>query len=250
MQADQRILLYGASNLWLSRKAALSEIRARFEGNLEIGLACGPGRSYGLDAGNPWNRYRALKTIDFELPTPKPAQSWALLTDVGNDIAYQQRPDTIVDWMGNLATQLEKRGYQIMVTGLPVETLTRVPPWMFKLLAWIYYSKRGLQQQELNQALWDVEGGLRELCEKRGYPFISTQAHWFGIDHFHLRPSFNREYWTTILDRYQPVASQIVKPRIPILRGLEPREYWQLGKLRKGREYYDSVVPESKLWVR
>ena len=55
-----RILLYGASNLWISRRAALTEIRKRFPGYLEIGLAPGPGRSYGLRAGNPLIRYEAL----------------------------------------------------------------------------------------------------------------------------------------------------------------------------------------------
>ena len=250
MPADQRILLYGASNLWLSRKAALSEIRARFEGQLEIGLACGPGRSYGLDAGNPLNRYRALKSIDFELPTPQPNKCWALLTDVGNDIAYQQSPDTIIAWMGDLAAFLEKRGYKIRMTGLPAETLSTVPPWMFKLLAWLYYSKRDLQQSELNQALWDVEGGLQELCEKRGYPFIPTQPHWFGIDHFHLRPSCNREYWNTNLQHHPRLTEHKVRAKIPLVKGLEPQKYWLVGKEKVGREVYDSVVPDAKLWVR
>ena len=60
-----RVHLYGASNLWFSRRAALAAIRRRFEGPLELGLACGPGRSYGLRAGNPLLTYRPLREVEF-----------------------------------------------------------------------------------------------------------------------------------------------------------------------------------------
>jgi hypothetical protein len=242
-----RIHLYGASNLWLSRGAALTAVRRRFEGPLEIGLACGPGRSYGLRAGNPLARYLPLREVEFPSPAPP---TLAVLSDVGNDIVYSQPPDTILVWVGELAGRLESQGAEVLLTGLPLESLRALPGWLFSALRSLYYAGQKLTQGELMQRLLDLEGGLQTLARERGYLFLPTQPEWYGFDRFHLRSKSYSACWEGWLERLQPDLGFQGQPTWRQLWQLKPQTYWYRGRPRQAAGEYDEVLPLTRVWVR
>lgn len=247
--ATQRVQLFGASNLWLSRRSALAAVRCRFQGPLEIGLACGPGRSYGLTAGNPLVRYPALKGIDFAAPHGG-GTVLAILTDIGNDIAYNQTPETTLAWVTELSTCLETEGAEVVLTGLPVESLKSLPWWLFTLLRTFYYAGQKVTQDEVLQRLADVEGGLEDMARQRGYLFLPTDSGWYGFDHFHLRRAYHDACWNQWMERLRPVIVEVPRPSWNQIRQLRPREYWYRGEPRSSLGEYDSVLPETKIFVR
>ena len=240
-----RIHLYGASNLWLSRRAALSSVRRRFDGPLEIGLACGPGRSYGLRAGNPLVTYRPLREVEF----PQAPQI-AVLSDVGNDIAYSQRPDTTAGWVADLAARLEAQGSEIVLTGVPVESLKGLPDWMFWLLKTLYYAGQKANKFEVLQRLVDLEGALEELARSRGYLFLPVDTHWYGFDRFHLRRAHYHACWECWMERLRPDLGFQGEPTWNSMWNLKPSQYWYRGRESRGRGEYDNVLTQTKLWVR
>lgn len=240
-----RVHLYGASNLWLSRRAALAAVRRRFEGPLEIGLACGPGRSYGLRAGNPLATYRPLREIEF----PHPPQL-AILTDVGNDIAYSQRPDTTAGWVAQLATRLQTQGAQVVVTGLPLESLKGLPDWLFWLLRTFYYANQKATKLDLLQRLADLEGALREMAQERGYLFLPVDPSWYGLDRFHLHSARYYDCWECWMERLRPDLGFQGEPTWCALWSLKPAVYWYRGRESQAAGEYDGVLRQTKLWVR
>lgn len=240
-----RVHLYGASNLWFSRRAALAAIRRRFEGPLELGLACGPGRSYGLRAGNPLLTYRPLREVEF----PQSPQL-AILSDIGNDIAYSQRPDTTSGWVAELAARLEARGSEVVLTGVPVESLRGLPDWLFWLLRTLYYAGQKATKQDILQRLADLDGGLRELASARGYLFLPVDSRWYGFDRFHLRRDRHADCWETWTERLRPALTESQLPTWRSVWGLRPDQYWRRGKELAGLGEYDNILAQTKLWVR
>ena len=248
-KATQRVQLFGASNLWLSRRAALAAVRRRFQGPLEIGLACGPGRSYGLTAGNPLVRYGALRDVDFQSTGPA-ASDLAILTDVGNDIAYNQTPETALAWIADFSERLEAEGAEVVLTGVPVESLRGLPWWLFFVLRTLYYAGQKVTQDDVLQRLADVEGGLRDLATQRGYLFLPTDPVWYGFDRFHLRSAHYDACWNQWLERLRPTVSESGPPTWNQIRQLRPNEYWYRGQPRSSQGEYDKVMAETRIFVR
>lgn len=250
-QKTHRILLYGASNLWLSRRAALTELRRRFEGTLQIGLALGPGRSYGLNAGNPLIRYEALSQVDFGFGAESVnGRKLAFITDIGNDIAYSQRPERIVAWVRELTQRLESQGFEVMVGGVPAESLALIHPTLFKTCAKLYYPEGNLSKDQITRDLEELEYGIQELCAKKSYPHFGLSSDWYGLDRFHLKRRARIAYWRSLLStipertRYRSTWSYAIR------RPLFPERYWLVGKEKMGQSRYLDLVPDSITLVR
>lgn len=245
---DQRIFLFGASNLWFSRHAALTEVRRRFPGRLEIGLACGPGRAYGVTAGNPIARYHPLKDIAFSDRSDAP--TLAVLTDIGNDIAYGQLPQQVILWVEALAHRLESQGVEVVVTGVPAESLKRLPTWMFFVLRKLYFTGSPISQSAVNDRLHELQQGLQDLCQQRGLQFLDIDSSWYGPDRFHLRPVAMEGCWRQWLSRLSPQDSPVEPMSWARTAHLRPADYWLFGKPKGGRGFYPQFMDEADLIVR
>ena len=247
MKEMQRIHLYGASNLWLSRRAALAGLRARFEGPLEVGLACGPGRSYGVKAGNPLVRYLALRST--ELP---PDPDLAILTDVGNDIAYGQNPGDVLGWIEELTTRLGRsRKTSLVITGTPLESLRLIPQWFFPLLRSVLYPSSTITQERVLKSLEEITAGVKVLAQQRGYQYLEPDARWYGLDHVHLDRAHYGPCWETWLEQIRPRQGPLGPwPGWWRTLGMVPAHCWVLGREQRCLGDYSDVLPGMKLIVR
>lgn len=247
---NHRILLYGASNLWLSRRAALTALRRRFQGSLEIGLALGPGRSYGLRAGNPLVRYVPLQEVEFDFGAPVNGHKIAFITDVGNDIAYSQPPERIVGWVGSLAQKLHNQGYQVMVGGIPTKSLRTIDPRLFAAVARLYYPQGGASLALINRNLEELELRLQDLCAEQGYPYCDLETGWYSYDRFHLRRASRDEYWSRLLAPFPERAVFTSTWSVAIRRPFFPARYWLAGREFHGGGEYRALVPDGVVRVR
>lgn len=250
MSAAAQIALYGASNLWLSRGAALQQLRSRFDGFLEIGLANGPGRSYGLRAGNPLVRYEPLSAVRFFTESAQAPQRLAFITDIGNDIAYAQPPRRVLAWVADLAAELERDGYQLIVGGVPRESLESIDPRVFQAIAKVYYPQGTISKDHLTAQLEELETGLAQLCRERGYQHPSLDNRWYSMDRFHLKLSSTHDYWRSLLSSFPRALEPSHLPLWSSVRPLFPERYWLLGRERAGRSLYQDLAPQSRVWVK
>lgn len=206
----QRVWFFGASNLWLSRRTAIAASRRRIQGPLEIGLACGPGRSYGLVAGNLMARYPPLREVTFPQSDRVPTLAW--IGDVGNDLVYGQSPATTLGWVAELADRLQASGAQVVLTGLPEQSLQELPRWLFWLACRLYYSGREIAYETMLGRVEELETGLRRLATERGLPFFATEPWWYGWDRFHLKSSGHQPCWETWWDHLSPAIAPFRLP--------------------------------------
>lgn len=247
---NSNILLYGASNLWLSRRAALSQLRSRFSGHLRIGMANGPGRSYGLRAGNPLVRYQPLCSVRFDFEQIAATHRLAVITDVGNDIAYAQAPQRVLEWVARLTADLESQGYRIIVGGVPRRSLERIHPGLFRAIAKLYYPQGSISKEHVIEQLSEVEGGLATLCRERGYRHPPVNSDWYSLDRFHLKLSSTDAYWHSLLEDYPLLSGGAAPSFRQALRPLFPDRYWLCGKERRGEGIYRDMVANALIWVK
>lgn len=237
--------LYGASNLWLSRGAALAALRCRFEGPLEVGLACGPGRSYGVPAGNLLVRYLPLRLVRF----PHSPQL-AILSDAGNDIAYGQRPELPFRWMTEMAERLEREGAQVVLTGTPLENLQSMPEWLFLAARSLLYPGSRMSRDSVLQALEELRGSLQALARQRGYLYLSPDPSWYGLDRIHLNFSCHDSCWERWLGAVVPGSAPPGRRPGPLrLLRLRPAHCWVLGREWRGPGEYTGLLPATRVTV-
>lgn len=190
-----RVALLGASNLSLSLAYALPHLVGRFAGrDLSIYVAHGPGRSYGSEAGALWLRFKGLAGCGLiealesgrEAGGPR-AETWALLTDVGNDILYRTGAERLVSWVEEITRRLLALGARVGITALPLESVEAIAALKYRLLRPVFFPFRPMALAEVIAQMRAIQARLGELARTPGVRVLPTRASWYGFDHFHLR---------------------------------------------------------------
>ena len=231
-----RVVLLGASNLTRGISTAIETARLILGARLEVSAAMGHGRSYGMRSRvlvrslpgivecGLWD---ALAGGDSALPT------YALITDVGNDILYGAEPERIVEWVARCIDRLGKHHARIVVTQLPMDTIKSLPGWKYRLVrAVLFPGCRVTYEQALDRA-GELDDRLRELATRREVCSIDMDRAWYGFDPIHIRMRFWPQAWGRILggwnDQARPIAAGNSLRRWATLRRAMPERWWLMG---------------------
>ena len=240
MQTSQsepaRAVLLGASNLTIGLRHALAAASARLGAPLEALAALGRGRSYGTDS---WFLCRRLPGISScglwrALRTGEPRSTWALVTDVGNDLPYGATPTSILEWVEQALDRLEAAGARTVITSLPLDNLRRIPAWQFELWRKLIFPLHRTSREAILARAEDLDAGLRALARLRGLALVEHQRSWYGADPIHVRRSQRSSAWSAILAPWGAQAPRTSRPSVPPPWVLVPERRWILG-LEGGR---------------
>ena len=189
-----RLVLLGASNLFLAFPAALRHALGRLAGSeVSIYAAHGPGRSYGVEAGVPGLKFTGiarsglLEAVERDHEAHGAAPTAALLTDIGNDILYRSGVDRILGWVEEIAIRLQALGASMAIPSLPCESIEALPAWKFRVIRSLVYPFRPMAREEVLRQVREVQERLEELGRHRDVPILPTRSEWYGFDHVHLR---------------------------------------------------------------
>lgn len=228
----KRVVLLGASNLTRSFSTVVETIRLLWGEPVEIFSALGHGRSYGLTTrvlGRelpgilPCGLWRALDAAP-------PAPTYALVTDIGNDLIYGARVETIVEWISTCFDRLAAHQSTITTTELPLSTLRSLSPRKFRLLSALLFPGRRFSQEELLHRAEALNEQLVALAAERRIRVISPENTWYGGDPIHYRrPRWNAAF-EALLGPWRPAERTPTPPR---------------GSLRRFL-YLRTRVPESR----
>ena len=217
-----RAVLLGASNLQVSLPVVVDHLRHAAAGPVDVLAAAGHGRSYGA-----WSRYLYVRRLPGiaasglweALAGRPPAPTVALLTDVGNDLAYGETPETIARWIETCLEGLERLGAGTVCTLLPLASLEKMSRLRYYAARTILFPGRGVAWQTLMARARELDGRLRILARERGTCLVEPEAAWYGIDPIHFRRSSRREIWDRILSQW-PLDRPAGEPSRRALRGL------------------------------
>ncbi len=224
-----RVVLLGASNLKMGFPAALSRLRGGVESPLEILAALGHGRSYGM-----WSQILGIRQLPGivdcglwqDLDHRAPLPTFALLTDVGNDLLYGASAPQIAGWVGTCLERLAERGAETVLTLLPLASLEKVSPFRYHLVRSILFpGRRAVSWDALLDSVRELNERLRQLGLAHGARLVEPPSSWYGIDPIHLRRNMRHEAWTRILHhpRLPREGSLAGGGRLPLFGAAEMR---------------------------
>ncbi len=162
MTARQQFAFFGASNLALSREAAIQAAARRSSGPLDLVFADGFGRSYVAESsvlGRVLPGIGACGALD-ALEGSAPLS--AVVTDVGNDLAYGRTSAEVLDAVAGVLTRLAALKARVVVTGLPLAPLHATSPRAFRFFSRLFFPQRRIARAE------GLPGGLQQSLEAFG----------------------------------------------------------------------------------
>lgn len=183
-----RIILIGASNLTLSLRMIIEHIQKGIGGPSEILVAAGHGRSYGLSSqvlirGLPgivqcglWNQLGGRTNLP----------SYALVTDIGNDIPYGVEPEKILQWVTWCTDQLTKISAQIVITNLPIYSIESLSNRRFQFFRRLFFPSCTLSKTEVVSRARALYQGLTILAQQKRFTLCEQNRQWMGVDGFHI----------------------------------------------------------------
>lgn len=184
------VIALGASNLSRGLPRLLSVARARCGGPVDLVVAAGHGRSYGVTSRVGVRRLPSIlwsglwRALD-RLAASPPA--CGLVTDIGNDLLYGFAPEQTAGWVEECLTRLAARGVRLAVTRLPLESVARVGPLREWLLKTVYVPGCRLSRQRLVQSAEQLDALVVAAARRHGAAVVDQPGAWYGFDSIHVR---------------------------------------------------------------
>lgn len=191
----------GASNLTRGFGTVVSTARAVWSPDVEIVAALGHGRSYGADSFFLGRKLPGILESGLwrHLDQAPPRPTRALVTDVGNDVAYGASADQILAWADEAIVRLMRVTSDITLTNLPLTSLRRLSPLKFLVFRSILIPSCRLSFEQVVDTAERVDAGLVTLAARRRVKFVRLRPEWYGFDPIHIRPSLWHSAWCEIL---------------------------------------------------
>jgi hypothetical protein len=235
------VVLIGASNLTKCIATVLDCAHHAWGGPLEVLTAFGHGRSYG----------QASRIFGRQLPGILQCELWtslalsperpttALVTDIGNDILYEQPVDRIVEWVEACLDRLAAARAETVVTLLPVENLGHISRVRFTLMRSMLVPRCRLNLATMTERAIAVNEAVRRLAEERRFIVVPQRREWYGFDPIHIRFSQRRPAWNEILGGWSNswqarprLAASLVRTAAVRLSVPHERRLWGLVQRR------------------
>lgn len=196
-----RVIVHGASNVTIGLPTVVRLIHSGFDGPVQIDIADGHGRSYGIGTsvllrGLPGHTMRPI-------PPAAPAnKTSAILTDIGNDLVYSIPVTQIAEWVWARAEQLVELGAELVLTELPLESIATLSKTRFAFFRTLFFPGSTVEFSELREAAQQLNESVREIASALNAKLVVPQAAWYGFDPIHIRRSARRDAWTHIMNTW------------------------------------------------
>jgi hypothetical protein len=239
MDSRAQIILLGGSNLARGISTIVEIARQTVGGGADFLIAKGHGRSYGkrstiVGRGLPGIIECGLwDALDMDEGRP----TFALITDIGNDVAYGAPVVAIADWVKSCMERLAAARARTVVTPLPMESLRRLSPWRYKLARSIMFPGARFSLEEALGRCLELDELVRAVAATRDVRLVEQKGSWYGLDPIHIRMRHHAAAWTHIMSAWldgdaPPRAIHRSVRRSLKLRTLTPQRWWLLGSPR------------------
>lgn len=207
------VIVLGASNVSRGLARLVATVRARSGGPVDLVVAAGHGRAYGVNS-RVW--MRRLPSIvgcglwDSPAVTGGRAEPpLALVTDVGNELLYGLGVAQVAGAVREAARRLADHGATIVITGLPLASIAGVGPVRYRALKTLFVPGCQLPLAVLKEAAIWLDEELRALAADVGGTYVEQPGAWYGIDAIHVRRRCLDRLWGNVADAWNwPAAGQ------------------------------------------
>ena len=224
----RKVVMLGASNLSRAFPIAVSLSQQVFEGPLAFYVAKGHGRSYGQESSCLGKKNSGIFSCDVwrALEQEKSMPISAVMTDIGNDLAYEVPVETVVQWVEECVDRLLALRAQIVISDLPLEVLREVGSLRYRCFRTLLFPACQLDWNEMLHRAELLSQRLNELANRREIPVFSVPEQWYGLDPIHPRRRHLPELWSELLRLISSHDFNSVSP------SFSWRWSWRLRRLR------------------
>lgn len=214
-RARQRAVLLGASNLTRGISTVVDTARQILGAPLEVLAALGHGRSYGMRSSVLGRRLPGILQCGLwnALDALPPANTVALITDVGNDILYGASVASILEWVEECVDRLERCAapaeVPIVLTLPPTENVVALSAWRYRIIRTCAFPGCRLSRNDAFSRAKQLDAGLQELAARRGARAVRPRSAWYGFDPIHIRRGHWPAAWNEILTGWSDEARAI-----------------------------------------
>jgi len=205
-----RVVVLGASNIARGISTVVETARQVLGGPIDLLAAFGHGRSYGVESRMFGRSLVGITRCGLweALADEPPRPTWALLTDVGNDILYGARPELIASWVEQCLDRLKAVDARVVMTALPLENIEGVPERRVRLMRSVLFPRCRLAPSEILHRARELDQRLRELAAARGCELRFFRAAWYGVDPIHVKMCHWGSAWGEILADWAPAGKK------------------------------------------
>ena len=224
-------MLLGASNLTAGFHDVLKTAADLLGAPLEVHAALGRGRSYGAASTFLARRMGGIAGCGLwpALARGTPRATFALLTDVGNDLPFGAAPRTILGWIEQALDRLQAVEARTVITTLPLANVLRLPAWEFELWRRVMFPFHRIERSAVLEGAVLVDQGLRRLASERGLALVEPAPDWYGRDPIHIARARRALAWRRVLEGWGVSAQGARLPKLPPTWTLAPAQRWILG---------------------
>lgn len=211
----ERVVILGASNVSRSIETLVGLSRQLHAGPLEILVAAGHGRSYGNWSSILGRSLPAIRQCGLWEPFDRAPDTatWALVTDIGNDLLYEKPPERIAAWVEDCLTRLTSRGARVVMTELPLANLQGLSAARFRFFRTLFVPGCRLSQQELAERAHRLNELLLQLAESLRISVVASRSDWYGLDPIHIRYRHVRRAWSEVLAQWNRASNSARRSR-------------------------------------
>lgn len=246
-----RVVALGASNLTRGFGTVVSAARATWGRDIEIVAALGHGRSYGADSCFLARRLPGILDSGLwrHLETAPSRPTRALVTDVGNDIAYGFSADQILGWVDEAIGRLMRVTRDVTLTDLPLASMRRLSPLKYRAFRSILMPSCQMSLEQVLATAERVDRALVSLASSRGVKLVRLKPEWYGFDPIHIRPSLWNPAWREIIDAVS--ASENGRSTLEQWRLylMPPERQWLFGAERVTPQIGVPLPAGGRVWL-
>lgn len=199
-----RLILLGASNLTLSRRLVISLMQQHLGGPSEVMIAAGHGRAYSISSQVLLRGIPGIAESELWLQLEKLecCSTYALLTDIGNDILFGVPPEKILRSVEWCVARLQKQSAQIVVTNLPIASIEQLTERSYMFFRNLFYPFCKLRRAEMLCRVQGVYTGLLAMADRLHFKLCEQHPTWFGSDGIHVNYWQREAFYRTLLEQF------------------------------------------------
>lgn len=235
------MVVLGGSNVSRGISIIVETARQIVGSPVDFFIAMGHGRSYGMRSRLMGRGLPGIKESGLwdALDADGSPETFALVTDVGNDVAYGAPVPEISRWVEWCLMRLTRRNANVVMTALPMCTLERLSPLHFYLTKTIFFPFRPIDMDKALGRAAELDKGLQVLGQAHGAHLADQDPAWYGLDPIHIRMRDLPAAWGRILSPWNGGRGPAEPARASVSRWLRlrlqtPPQWWLFG-LKLGR---------------
>jgi hypothetical protein len=252
-----RVVVLGASNVTRGISTIVETAQLAVGGPIDLYAAFGHGRSLGLytrvlgrglcsllDAG----LWRELDN------RPRPDASFALVTDIGNDLMYEVKPEIISRWVEKILEKCQSVARRVVVTELPLASIERLGPRRFAILRSIIFPRCRLTLADARTRALEINDAVHQAAAQYDATVVSHDGSWYGLDPIHVRRVDFSRAWSQVLRSWNADENQAARARGSLRRWIQlgvfsPEKRAFFGVERQRQQPAGTLRDGSTVWL-